>query len=376
MKHFIISFVLFFAMGALNAQNGSLTVTSVESTPVTGITVIIFDLTTQTPAKVNETYNISVEVSFDGGDTYTSVPSVDFSGDVENVAPGTGRQITWDGGASFPNTFSEQTKLRLTASSNNAGTFTDTRDGQTYKWARIGEQVWMAENLRYLPEPDPSKISGTSLTLVGPGTGSENDPYAYVYGYDGTDVTAAKATANYQNYGVLYNWPAAMAESVSSSANPSGVQGVCPPGWHVPSHDEWTQLEQYVCNQLGNSDCAAKFPYNDSTIGLRGTNEGNALKSCRQVDSPLGGACNTLDHPRWHSHTHYGTDTFGFSALPGGFRWSDGSFGYVGNDGIWWSATESWSSSAWGRGIRNYFGDVGRYDISKAVGFSLRCVRD
>jgi uncharacterized protein (TIGR02145 family) len=88
----------------------------------------------------------------------------------------------------------------------------------------------MAENLKYLP------------SVVGPGTGSNSEAYCYVYGYDGTSISAAKATENYATYGVLYNWTAAMNGAESSDANPSGVQGICPDGWHLPSDAEWKQL--------------------------------------------------------------------------------------------------------------------------------------
>ena len=108
---------------------------------------------------------------------------------------------------------------RPTVGENETGTFTDPRDNTVYKWVKIGNQVWMAENLRYLPN------------VVGPETGSNIEPYCYVYDYNGTDVTAAKATENYDTYGVLYNWSAAMNGATSSDANPSNVQGICPAGW-------------------------------------------------------------------------------------------------------------------------------------------------
>jgi hypothetical protein len=76
----------------------------------------------------------------------------------------------------------------------------------------------MAENLKYLPE------------VVGPATGPGTTPYYHVYNNNSTNVDAAKATTNYQNYGVLYNWPAAMAGASSTNTNPSGVKGVCPSG--------------------------------------------------------------------------------------------------------------------------------------------------
>jgi len=232
-----------------------------------------------------------------------------------------------------------------------SGTFTDTRDDQTYKWVKIGNQIWMAENLKYLP------------SVVGPGTGSETTPHYYVYDYDGTDVHSAKATANYQNYGVLYNWPAAMNEALSSSANPSGVKGVCPTGWHLPSDAEWTQLVDYVVSQ--------GYPNSDVFNGA-----GNALKSCRQNGTQMGGECNTSEHPRWDGSTNYGTDEFCFSALPGGRRYPAGGFDALCGYGYWWSATEISSTLVWYRSIYYDGGDVGRYTDLKPRGFSVRCLQD
>ena len=235
-------------------------------------------------------------------------------------------------------------------------TIADSRDGTVYNTVQIGNQCWLKENLKYLPEVSPSSA------------GSQTDPHYYVYGYQGTSVSVAKATDNYQNYGVLYNWPAAMNGAGSSSANPSGVQGVCPAGWHLPSDAEWTELTDYVVshgypNESGNPNGA-----------------GNALKSCRQVDSPLGGECATSEHPRWDSHnTHYGTDQFGFSALPGSDRYLNGSFGIIGNIGyygLWWSSTEYSSNQAVRRFMVSNNGYVTSYFSDKENGFSVRCIRN
>jgi len=96
-------------------------------------------------------------------------------------------------------------------------------DNKNYTTVTLGSQIWMAENLAYLPAVSPSTIS------------SNIEKYYYVYNYQGVDINEAKATSFFSTYGVLYNWPAAMNGHASSSANPSGVRGVCPDGWHLPS---------------------------------------------------------------------------------------------------------------------------------------------
>ena len=205
-------------------------------------------------------------------------------------------------------------------------TFTDSRDGKVYKTVTIGEQVWMAENLAYLP------------SVVGPATESYTDPYYYVYGYDGTSVATAKATTNYQTYGVLYNWPAALS--------------ACPPGWHLPSDAEWKQLEMY----LGITSAQA-----DAT-GWRGTAEGGKLKEegTTHWDSPNTGA----------------TNSSGFTALPGGYRGYDGKFYYLGIYGYWWSSTDFNTFYAWRRTLNYYFSYVYRLSYYKDDGHSVRCLRD
>ena len=210
-----------------------------------------------------------------------------------------------------------------------SNSFTDTRDGNIYKTVQIGKQVWMAENLKYLP------------SVVGPSTGSETTPYYYVYGYDGTNVTDAKATSNYNTYGVLYNWPAAMAGSASSNANPSGVQGVCPAGWHLPSDAEWTELTDY----LGGTRVA-------------------------------GGKLKETGTTHWNSPNTGATNETGFTALPGGSRYNNGNFTNIRYHGGWWSSTEYGTYLAWYRYAGYNFSDVGRLNYGKEVGFSVRCVRD
>jgi uncharacterized protein (TIGR02145 family) len=185
-------------------------------------------------------------------------------------------------------------------------------EGYDYSTVQIGEQCWFSENCRYLPEVSPLSASSTS------------DPYYYVYDYQGSDVTAAQATSNYATYGVLYNWPAVMTE------------GICPSGWHIPSDGEFTQLTDF----LGGESVA-----------------GHAMKSTSG----------------WNNNGN-GSNSSGFTGLPGGGRYPSG-FENNGYNGVWWSSLESGSNS-WHRelGSRNYH--VVRDYSSKYRGFSARCVRD
>jgi uncharacterized protein (TIGR02145 family) len=187
--------------------------------------------------------------------------------------------------------------------------FCDSRENKLYKFVSIGEgataQTWMAENLNY-DVPD----NATDVCY-------DNDPDKCV------------------TYGRLYNWATAMGGSASSTANPSGVQGVCPAGWHLPSDAEWTALTTAV-----------------------GSNAGTKLKA----NSDL-----------WSTNT--GTDEFGFSALPGGYG-NSGSFNYVGDGGRWWSSTEGVASNAYYRYMNYYSANVDRDDYVKSRLFSVRCVQD
>lgn len=221
-----------------------------------------------------------------------------------------------------------------------SGTFVDERDNREYSWVKIGEQIWMAENLKYLP------------SVVGPGTGSNSEAYCYVYGYDGTSISAAKATENYATYGVLYNWPAAMNGAESSDANPSGVQGICPDGWHLPSDAEWKQLEMY----LGMSETDV------NSTGWRGTVEGGKLKEAGTT--------------HWADPNAGANNESGFTALPGGYRYVDGYFGGVRDYGDWWSSAEYDTSNAWYRGLGYDDSNVYRGNTVKSMGFSVRCLRD
>lgn len=212
------------------------------------------------------------------------------------------------------------------------GTFTDSRDGQTYNWVKIGDQTWMAENLKSI-----QYVNGA--------------PIVDYFWYSNDSATYA------DTYGALYTWEAALNGVASSSNNPSGVQGVCPDGWHIPSDAEWKELEMH----LGMSQAEA-----DDT-GRRGTDEGGKLK---EKGTTHWTSCDNPTSPCAH-----GTNQSGFSALPGG-HYYNGTFSFVGDISYWWCSTEKSTTIALSRGLVYTSSKVSRQALLKTYGFSVRCIMD
>jgi uncharacterized protein (TIGR02145 family) len=210
-------------------------------------------------------------------------------------------------------------------------------DGNVYNTVLIGGQCWMKENLKTTKDAQGNNINR----------------HCYDNKIEWCEL-----------YGGLYTWYTVMNGSGSSNTNPSGVQGICPTGWHLPSDDEWSQLVAYVIAQ--------GFPNSNVTNGA-----GNALKSCRQVNSPLGGDCNTSEHPRWNAHsTNYGFDEFSFSSFAAGYLSTDGTYYALSAYGNWWTSTQYSFTNAWYRRMYNENGYVNTLNTTKYGGYSVRCLRD
>jgi len=196
-------------------------------------------------------------------------------------------------------------------------TFMDSRDGQIYKAVTIGDQVWMAENLKTTKYNDYTDIphitdSAEWDNLTSPG-----------YCWYNNDETTNKDT-----YGALYNWYTV------------GSNKLCPVCWHIPSDAEWITLETY----LGSMSFA-------------------------------GGKMKETGTTHWISPNTGATNESGFTALPGGHRYFNGSFDYVGNKGFWWSSTENIPGYAWGRLMSFNSRIVNRFSLSMTFGVSVRCIK-
>ncbi len=213
-------------------------------------------------------------------------------------------------------------------------------DGNSYATVQIGEQIWMAENLKTTRYSNgTSLIDGTGITNI---SGDYNTKYWFVYGDN---------PANKNVYGLLYTWAAVMNGASSSDANPSGIQGVCPAGWHVPSDEEWKQLEIY----LGMSESEA------NNEGWRGTDEGGKLKE--------------IGTAYWASPNTGATNASGFTALAGGHRTNANSFVNMNTGACYWSTT-SLDSQAWTRLLLYDNAAVYRNEYYKNFGHAVRCIKD
>ncbi len=223
---------------------------------------------------------------------------------------------------------------------NGQTTITDARDGKVYNIVQIGTQCWMAQNLNY----------GTFAAITNPQIAGTK----FCQNLNGVNDVSCP-------FGGLYEWANMMNGAAScngDSASPAciiPVQGLCPAGWHIPSHYEWTFLER----NAGSNPSA--FPYDVLTAGWLGIDEGGNLKQTGTANwtAPNIGAANTIC----------------FSALPGAYS-QYGSFNYVGAYGVWWSSTESDVVHAWDRYLYYAEPRVKRNRDTKSDGYSVRCVKD
>ncbi|MBT7826228.1 MAG: hypothetical protein HN600_06500 [Bacteroidetes bacterium] len=204
-------------------------------------------------------------------------------------------------------------------------------EGNSYNTVQIGNQIWMAENLRVAHYRNGNDIStgfsGSEWSQLG---NTETGAFAI---YDDDPV-------NIETYGILYNWYAVDDE-----------RGICPENWHVPTDEEFIEMEI----ELGMSQQVAE------SIGWRGSNEGGKLKE------------QGINH--WYYPNTGATNESGFSAVPGGDKVVNGNYIGMGSYNNIWSATVN-GGSAWRRGITFDNSQIRRWNDNKEYGFSVRCVGD
>jgi uncharacterized protein (TIGR02145 family) len=190
-----------------------------------------------------------------------------------------------------------------------------------YESVKIGDQVWMKQNLDISNFRNGDPIPEVKTDEEWMKAVKDGKPAWCFYNND---------PENGKIYGRLYNWYAV-----------NDPRGLAPEGWHVPSDAEWSKLMNY----LGGGEVA-------------------------------GGKMKTTDAINWNSSSQDTTNSSDFSGLPGGYRYTDGTFDGLGNGGDFWSSTESSATNAWYRYLLYNYANVYRYYFDKGYGFSVRCLRD
>ena len=204
----------------------------------------------------------------------------------------------------------------------------DYRDFSQYNTIQIGNQTWMAENLKYYPQ---------EYTIGSPTIGSATQPHYYVYGFDGV-TQDPESMQQFTLGGILYNWAAALEGDTGSDTNPSGVQGICPDGWHLPSQAEWQVLIDFV----GAADAGVKLK----------------------------------DQRWWLPASTTFTNPFGFSARPGGVRMTNGTYTGINNNGYWITSDIVDAANMRSATISSTGSTVSFISAEKENAGSVRCVKD
>jgi uncharacterized protein (TIGR02145 family) len=217
----------------------------------------------------------------------------------------------------------------------------------------IGTQVWMTANLDVSTFRNGDPIPEAKTDEEWERAGKLKQP-AWCY-YDNDPKNGVK-------YGKLYNWYAV-----------NDLRGLAPVGYHVPTDAEWTTLKKFL-----GDDAVKKMK---STIGWENWTEDLECTNCKNWNAEYRKktACHVCKDTRVHgtkAHSGSGTNSSGFSGLPGGYRHDYGTFFYLGNYGYWWSASEYLTGNAYYRGLGRNYGFLGRNNSNKEEGFSVRCLRD
>ena len=216
--------------------------------------------------------------------------------------------------------------------------FTDERDGNSYCTITIGNQVWMAENLRYLPSVYRSNQE------------SYTESRYYVYDYQGNNVEEAKSTYNYNEYGVLYNNIAA--------------RNACPAGWHLPSDSEWTELEIYLENNGYNFDNYIDSDNDRETHNVIG--KSMASQSNWTVSD-------ISDSP---GRLQQKNNSSGFNGKPAGWKHLYGRFKHINESAAWWATGYYTNGNGWDRYLFFSRAHCTRSHNNKHIGLSIRCIQD
>lgn len=251
---------------------------------------------------------------------------------------------------------SEIFTFKTEMSNETEGTVTD-YDGNVYPWKKIGEQRWMTKNLRTTHFADGTEIPIIESASNWKGLSLNNTACVYPdttgTGYEYYDK---------EEFGLLYTWAAA----TNGNSDTVNVQGVCPTGWHLPSDEEWTELEVFLALNGHNYDGTITSTRSKVSNSMAKDWEWNIVN----VNFGGNGAPGDLNYKSKRNSS-------GFSGVPSGTRDINGYFVNIGDGTAWWSSTFAYSEYAWYHALYYTAADVfRRCNIELNRGLPVRCVKD
>ena len=302
---FIPGFIFLFTSFLCSGQS----ITNVSARQADKKIIVTYDITGGAQGSL---FTVSLFVSEDGGYNWKG-PATAVTGDAgTRVTGGTNKLLTWDvlSEPGRQQLKGDQIAFKIQAKINAAGsgatttsagtpcpgmsTITDPRDGQVYPTVKIGQQCWMQRNMNF------------------------NMPTSWCY---------ENKTENCDTYGRLFDWETAKA--------------ACPAGWHLPSEEEWSTLDEY----LGGIAIA-------------------------------GGKMKETGTAHWKSSNTSATNSSSFTALPGGSRSRNGSVYGLTNNAYFWSSSQSGPYTAWNRSLYYSSEGINKGSNGKTYGYSCRCLQD
>ena len=364
-KSLFVLFFLFTATALMAQGDGEIVnINVLQRDDGTGTVDIFYDIS----GVGTNYYNISLEVSFNGDNTFEQIDPAHFVGDIRNVQEGTGYHIIWYGMVSHPGIETEQAQIKIIADYVGGSL---PFNGINYTVQPIGNKVWFAQNLQSRFYENGEPIEQWTPDFGGPGEDDTRLFFIYPYEFANNHVsefsqyvvepfTSDMDVVN--AYGYHYNFATVMSGNI------------CPAGWRVATLQDWRDLRDYAINNFAH---------------VNEDNVAHSFRSCREAISSDEG-CSVTSHPLWlwdstNPGNPAGTDDMGLSIVPAGH--TSASTLEEMSAGIGVSASY-WAPDFSGQGtemrwveISAGWGDIIESDPNityddVSIGYSVRCLKD
>ena len=364
-KSLFVLFFLFTATALMAQGDGEIVnINVLQRDDGTGTVDIFYDISDVG----SNYYNISLEVSFNGGNTFEQIDPAHFVGDIRNVQEGTGYHIIWYGMVSHPGIETEQAQIKIIADYVGGSL---AFNGINYTVQPIGNKVWFAQNLQSRFYDDGEPIEQWTPDFI---PFEDDDRLFFIYPYEfANNYVSSGMFAQYTVEPFTSNMDVADAYGYHYNFATVRSGNICPAGWRVATLQDWRDLRDYAINNFAH---------------VNEDNVAHSFRSCREAISSEEG-CSVSSHPLWlydsSGGNPAGTDDMGLSIVPAGLTYAstaEDMSAQIGVSAVYWAPVLS------GQGPEMRFvqivansGEIEEVDPGMSfdditVGLSVRCVKD